>query len=253
MRRALRPQQIPGPLVGGPIGSTRQYFPKGWDTAAQSLSEGTWTELEQQSGAFNEARRLALERLRDAAREVRALAVVDLRLRRGRFGHARRAVEFTALGTAIGSDRYSLDSGEEIPLTNLSGADFWKLVSSGYRPLGVVGGSCVVYVFSGARTRWTRTRFSARWRQTQEYEDYTEGLNYARRLALAHVRQGALDVGAAGILGLEIELGRHELGFLAGGQKEDLVVAVHALGTAIAPVEQGRAPDASYVLDLGER
>ena len=136
---------------------------------------------------------------------------------------------------------------------NLSGAEFWKLVSSGFWPLGVVGGTSVLYVLSGYRTRWARTRFSTRWRQNQEYEDYTNGLNHARRLALAHVRKEARDVGAAGVLALELDLEPHDPGLLAGERKDDLVVAVHALGTAIAPIEQGSPQEAYYALVLGGR
>lgn len=252
MRRGLQPQLLQGAMIGemggATIGASRQYFPKGWDTAAQSLSEGMWTELEQQTEAFNEARRLALSRLHEAARQVGAVAVVDLHIRRGRFGNARRAIEFSALGTAIGSDRHPLD-GDQIPLTNLSGADFWKLVSSGYRPLGVVGGTSVLYIVSGYRTRWARTRFAPRSRRNQEYLDYTDGLNHARRLVLAHVRKEARDVGAAGILGLGLDLERHDPGRFAG-ERSDLVVAVHALGTAIAGLE-GATKDMSYALNLG--
>ncbi len=248
MRRALRPQSVPGPLIGG----TKQYFPKGWDTAAQSISEGMWTELEQQTEAFNEARRLALARLRDAAREAGAVAVVDLHIRRGRIGHARRAIQFSAMGTALGSDRYTIGDGEEAPLTNLGGADFWKLVSSGYRPLGVVGGTSVLYVVSGQRTQWARTQFAPRSRRNQEYLDYTDGLNHARRLALAHVRKEARAVDAAGVLALSLDMERHDPGLLAG-ERSDLVVAVHALGTAIAPIERGSPSDAYYALDLGGR
>jgi uncharacterized protein YbjQ (UPF0145 family) len=248
MRRGLQPQRV----EAGQILGTTQYFPRGWDTAARSLSEGMWTELEQQTAAFNEARRLALERLRDAAREAGAVAVVDLHIRRGRFGHVRRGIQFSALGTAIGADRHVLDDGQMLPLTNLSGAEFWKLVSAGQWPLGVVGGTSVLYIVSGYRTRWARTRFAPRSRRNQEYIDYTDGLNHARRLALAHVRKEARDVGAAGILALQLDLERHDPGLFAG-ERTDLVVAVHALGTAIAPIEQGSQKEMYYALDLGGR
>lgn len=246
MRRALRPQQVPTP---SPFAS-KWYFPTGWDAAAQSLSEGMWTELEQQTTAFNEARRLALSRLRDAAHAAGAVAVVDLHIRRGRFGHVRRGIQFSALGTAIGSDRPVRDDGRMIPLTNLSGAEFWKLVSTGHRPLGVVGGTSVLYIVSGYRTRWARTRFAPRSRRNQEYLDYTDGLNHARRLALAHVRTEARAAGAAGVLALSLEPERHDTGLLAG-ERSDLVVAVHALGTAFTSVEQDSSSDARYALDLG--
>jgi hypothetical protein len=179
LRASLAPKTI-----GGGYGSygtaPNVYFPRGSLAVQQYLNEGGWLELEQRTAAYNDARRQALARMRHAAREAGALTVVDVRIRRGRFAHATRAIEFTTVGTALGSDRFDLEEDESIPLVNLSGGDFWKLVTSGYWPLGVVGGSSVIYVISGYRTKYARFRFSKRSPRNQEYEDYAKGLYEAR-------------------------------------------------------------------------
>jgi uncharacterized protein YbjQ (UPF0145 family) len=249
-RRSLEAQRLDAGYLPNPA----VYTPRGALTAAAFRNEGMSTELEKPTEAYNEARRLALSRLRDAAREAGATAVVDLRVERGRFDPIRRAVHFSALGTAITSDHIELDDYEEIPLTTLSGADFWKLVRSGYWPLGLVGGTSVVYVISGYRTKRARSWLSPQWRRNVEYEDYTQGLLEGRRLAMGRLRHEAREVGAAGILAVELAHERRKRGFLSDWRKDDIVLTVDALGTAIAPMEhEAPPPDPYYGLDLGAR
>ena len=188
-----------------------------------------------------------LRGLRTSAVEAGALAVVDVRIRRGKFAQAVRAIEFTALGTAIGSDRFDLEEQESIPLVSFGGTDFWKLFSSGIWPLGLVGGTSVGYVVSGYRTKFARFRFSSRSFQNQEYEDYTQGFAQARLRAAGRLRQEAREVGATGVLGIEVRREREE-------QRDDnLLVTVDLLGNAIAPIEQGAPPDIAYAMGLGKR
>jgi uncharacterized protein YbjQ (UPF0145 family) len=157
-----------------------------------------------------------------------------------------RAIEFTALGTAIGSDRFELESSELIPLLSFSGGDFWKLFSSGTWPLGLVGGTSVGYVVSGYRTKYARFRFSSRSMQNQEYEDYTEGFAQARLRAAGRLRQEAREVGATGVLGIEVVRERQEQ------KDDDMLVTVDLLGNAIVPLEQGAPRDIRYALGLGK-
>lgn len=244
VRAALAPK-----TVGGGYGSygtgSNVYFPKGSLTVQQYLNEGGWLELEERTAAYNDARRQALARLRDEAQKAGALAVVDVRIRRGKFAHTTRAIEFTALGTALGSDSFDLEEYEAVPLVSLSGGDFWKLVTSGYWPLGVVGGTSVIYVTSGYRTKYARFRLSRRSLRNQEYEDYTQGFYEARIRASGRMRQEAREVGAAGVLGIEVGRERRE-------QKDDnLIVTVDLLGNAIAPIEQGTPRDIYYALGIG--
>jgi uncharacterized protein YbjQ (UPF0145 family) len=246
VRRALQPKMLSG--GAGVYGTASNvYFPKGSLAVQQYLNEGGWLELEQRTAAYNDARRQALARLRDAAREAGALAVVDVRIRRGRFAHTTRAIEFTAIGTALGSDRFDLEEDEPIPVVNLSGGDFWKLVTSGYWPLGVVGGTSVIYVTSGYRTKYARFRLSKRSVRNQEYDDYTNGLYEARIRAQGRMRQEARELGATGVLSIEVGRERQEQ------KEENLIVTVDLLGNAIAPIEQGTPREIHYALGIGNR
>jgi len=156
------------------------------------------------------------------------------------------AIEFTALGTAIASDRIDLHDSGSIPLVSMSGGDFWKLVSSGTWPLGLVGGTSVGYVVSGYRTKWARFRLSRRSLWNQEYEDYTQGLMQARLHAAGRLRLEAEALGATGVLGIEFVREREK-------QSDDnLLVTVDLLGTAIAPIDQGAPPEITYAIRLGK-
>jgi len=241
VRGAFKPR-VGATATGG--ASSQVYFPPGSLTVQQYLNEGGWSELEERTEAYNDARRQSLTRLREEAGTLGALAVVDVRVRRGKFAHAARAIEFTALGTAIGSDRFELEGYESIPLVSFGGGDFWKLVSSGTWPLGLVGGTSVGYILAGYRTKYARLRFSRRSFRNQEYEDYTEGFKQVRLRAAGRLRQEARDVGATGILGIEVRRERAE-------QREDnLLVTVDLLGDAIAPIEQGAPPEITYAMRL---
>jgi uncharacterized protein YbjQ (UPF0145 family) len=245
LRSSLKPR-----IIGGGYGSygtgAQVYLPRGSLAVQQYLNEGGWMELEERTAAYNDVRREAVTRLRDNAREAGAVAVVDVRIRRGRFAHAPHAIEFTAIGTAVASDSLELEDDEAIPLVSLSGGGFWKLFDSGYWPLGIVGGSAVVYVVSGYRTKFARLRLSKRSPRNQEYEDYTLGLSEARRRAMGRLRQEAREVAAAGVLAIEMEREQREQ------KDENLIVTIDVLGNAIAPLEQGAPRGVAYALGLGK-
>jgi uncharacterized protein YbjQ (UPF0145 family) len=248
-------QQMPSRRVRGSLapqrldtiyGSTSVYIPRGGLTVQQYLNEGGWMELEQRTTAYNDARRQALARLREEARQAGALAVVDVRIRRGRFPHAVGAIQFTALGTAIGSDRYELEEQDPLSLVSLSGVDFWKLVTSGHWPAGLVGGTSVLYVMSGYRTKYARFRLSRRSWRNQEFEDYTQGVYEARVRAMGRLNLEAREVGATGVIAIEVGREQKE-------EKDDnMMLTVHVLGNAIAPIEQGAPHDIAYALGLGK-
>ncbi len=214
----------------------------------QTLQEGGWFELETPTEAWNEARTLALGRLREEARAVGALAVVDVAYRRVDYDWATGTIEVVAIGTAVGSSRFTLDESEEIPLTNLSGEDTWKLLESGWWPVGIVAGSTVVYVLSGYQTTRSRQWLLGTAAQNQELQDYTNGLYEARELALRRIRNAAAEFGAAGVLGLGLEhhIAEHEVD--RQGKAIDLILTLHAVGTAVVAVDHGAIPQIYYAL-----
>lgn len=242
VRGAFAPKLGASPTGGA---SAQVYFPRGSLTVQQYLNEGGWSELEGRTAAYNQARTEALARLGAAAGDMGASAVVDVRIRRGRFGHARRAIEFTALGTAVKSDRLEVGEGDPVPLVSLGGTDFWKLVDAGTWPLGLVGGTSVGYVMSGYRTKYARLRLSRRSYRNQEYGDYTDGLHQGRIHAASRLRREATQFGASGVLGVSVDWTLKEQ------RDDDLMVTVDLLGTAVAPLESGAPPTVAYALGVG--
>ena len=200
--------------------------------------------------AWQKARRLALGRLAEEAMLAGADAVVGVHLRRGSSAWGRNTIEFVAIGTAVVSERYDL--GGEPVLSNLSGQDFAKLFASGYWPVGLVADTTVIYVMTG----WQQAQSSGRLQPNQELPDFTQGVQHARRLAVSRVSRDAKELGAAGIVGLDLEIEREEQeheGPKKNRHHRDLVVTAHALGTAIVELERrGEVPPISLVLSLNE-
>jgi uncharacterized protein YbjQ (UPF0145 family) len=96
--------------------------------------------------------------------------------------------------------------------------------------------------------------FGSSWRN-QELPDYTQGFYAARGKAIAGVRRQALELGADGIVGVRFSQearGRHVSQF-GGMDREDLIVTLHVIGTAVRedPSLAARAGAATTVLSLG--
>jgi uncharacterized protein YbjQ (UPF0145 family) len=147
------------------------------------------------------------------------------------------AVEFTAFGTAVRLPE-ALRTGEPV-ITDLSAQQYWQLARAGYRPVGVVGISTVMYVGSGWRqnqvaaygNRW----FNFQGRQNQELPDFTRGFYEARETALGHLNRQATKLGAHGIVGVTFDEHTREREFEDASEqrRKDLIVYIHLLGTAI--------------------
>jgi uncharacterized protein YbjQ (UPF0145 family) len=210
-----------------------------------SMRQGDTFELETQTAAWNDARSLALGRLRDEAVAAGADAVVGLRLRRGGYDWAAGLVEFVAIGTAVRSERYAI---EDAPvLSHLPGQDFAKLVRHGFWPVGLVAGSTVAYVVSGYGQQ-TRSSGLFSGRQNQELPDYTRGMYDARALAMERVTREAHRLHAHGVVGVTIERSEQTRDRDAGGMSyRDLIIELHVLGTAIVEVRHDPQAPTKYI------
>ncbi len=170
------------------------FYNVGWQNMPMSggwgygYSAGGIMELEVQSEAWNEARRLAFSRLEQEAKLAGADAVLGVRISRGTYDWAQGLIEFAAVGTAVVADGYEL--GDEIFLSSLSGQQFASLVRSGWMPIGITAGSTVTYVMGGMQTVQAMSGIRARM-QNQELSELTEGVYAARQLTMRHIeRQG---------------------------------------------------------------
>ena len=209
---------------------------------------GETFELEQQTAAWNEARRLALGRMAEEARLAGADAVCGVRLRRRHREWATGLIEFVVVGTAVRSERFRFEHAPA--LSNLSGQDLNKLVRHGYWPVGLVAGTTVAYVATGAQQQFRATGlFSSR--QNQEMPDFTRGIYDARALAMARLSEQAHAMHAHGVVGVTVEHSHREIERDRGGGTNytDLVIEMHVLGTAVVEVERDEPPPDTY-LDL---
>jgi uncharacterized protein YbjQ (UPF0145 family) len=232
-----------GTRAGGWLGAG------GWGTGGR----GETFELEQQTDAWNEARRLALARLAEEARLAGADAVVGVHLRRRHHDWAAGLIEFVVVGTAVRSERFRLE-GDEPALSNLSGQDLAKLVRHGFWPVGLVAGTTVAYVATGSGQQWRSTGLLSSM-QNQEMPDFTQGLYDARALAMNRLSRQAHALHAHGVVGVSIERSHREIEQDRGGgtRYTDLIIELHILGTAIVEVERDEdAPPTLLDLQLND-
>lgn len=229
-----------------------QWLPgtAGYGTWGATYAQGETVELETQTEAWNEARRLALNRLAEEAKRVGADAVVGVRLQRGSFDWAAGLLEFVAIGTAVRSQRYEL--GEEPVLSNLSGQQFAALFEHGFWPAGLVAATTVAYVMTGWQQQGRVSGLFSGW-QNQELVDFTRGVYDTRSQTMTRLNRQAHELQAHGVVGVELEQDQHEHERDVGGvHYTDLVVTMHVVGTAIVELEQQREQPVYIALPLNE-
>ncbi len=181
-------------------------------------------EMQVLSQAMYHARELAMSRMEEEAQALGADGVVGVRLEVGRYEWGEDLAEFIAVGTAVAArdkGNYRVANGK--PFTSdLSGQDFWTLLSAGYRPLSLVMGSCVYHVAHQSVRQYLRSVG-----QNVEMPNYTQGLYDARELAMERMQMEAHEVHAEGIVGVNLQEKSHGWG--------SHVIEFFAVGTAITP------------------
>jgi len=199
-------------------------------------------ELTVLSQAMYEARELAMTRMEEEAEQLGADGVVGVRLDIGRYEWGEHLAEFIAVGTAVkhaGGALHRAPSGR--PFTSdLSGQEFWTLLQTGHRPVGMVMGSCVYHVAHQSLRQSMRNMG-----QNVELANYTQALYDARELAMERMQAEALEAKAEGIVGVDLHERSHGWG--------SHVIEFFAIGTAIIPAEGAEdhvIPAPQPVLDL---
>ena len=185
-------------------------------------------EMKVLSQAMYEARELAMTRMEEEADQLGADGVVGVRLDIGRYEWGASLAEFIAIGTAVKHREGKLHRAPNgRPFTSdLSGQDFWTLLHAGYRPVGLVMGSCVYHVaHQGIRQAFKQMG------QNIEMQNYTQALYDARELAMERMQFEAQEVQAEGIVGVQLQERSHGWG--------SHVIEFFAVGTGIVPIEGG--------------
>lgn len=237
-------QRLPGYGAGWGAGGMSSF-------GARAQGE-TW-ELQTETEAWNEARRLALGRLSEEARLAGADAVVGVRLERGSYDWSGGLLEFVATGTAVRSERFDL--GDTPMLSNLSGQEFAALFLHGWWPAGFVAGTTVAYVVAGWQQQRAQFGFTGTRYQNQEFEDFTRGVYDARSQAMLRATRQAHELGAHGLLGVQIEHAQreHEVDQGGGAHRRDLIFTFHVLATAVCELASpGEEPPVYVAVPLSQ-
>jgi uncharacterized protein YbjQ (UPF0145 family) len=189
-------------------------------------------ELRVISGAWNQARRLALERLTREATTLGADAVIAVNLREAAYDWAPGAVDYVVSGTAVKLPERRT-SGAPI-LTDLTGQEFHLLRDAGYDPVGLVNATSVFFVSPSSAAQWNRMFTNM---QNQELPEYTQGIYSARENAISEISRQGHAVGADGVVGVKIKEHIHRHSFSTGygnsGERAGMMITLHVLGTAI--------------------
>jgi len=212
-------------------------------------------ELEVLSDAWNMARRRALDRLTEEALQVAADAVVGVHLRRSDHDLGEGTIEFVVSGTAI---RLASSTGDPRPLlTDLSVQDYWRLLSTGHEPTGLLASTAVVFASPPRSTRLRRAKTTIR---NQELDEVSRAFRSAREAVRARLQGQIADAHAGGAVGVEFSHSVHReklavassltggmrrgwhrgqlgLPYLVSGRsgvkRRGWVITMHAAGTAI--------------------
>jgi uncharacterized protein YbjQ (UPF0145 family) len=193
------------------------------------------------SEAMYSARQLAMTRMEEEADQLGADGVVGVRLDIGRYEWGQDMAEFIAIGTAVKHrDGVLHRAPNGRPFTSdLSGQDFWTLLRTGHRPVGMVMGSCVYHVaHRGMLQSMAQTG------RNVELSNFTQALYDARELAMERMQTEATAIGAEGIVGVQLQETSHGWG--------SHTIEFFAIGTAIVPREgeQEAIQPPTTVLDL---
>jgi uncharacterized protein YbjQ (UPF0145 family) len=195
---------------------------------------GMLTELRTLSDAWNEVRRLALNRLELEARHAGADAVIGVQVRTGSHDWAEGAIEYVVVGTAV--RRKDAKPRESPVMTELSVSDYANLQRAGIEPLGIVAWTSVFFVVDTAEMQMMsgfggRAMFS----ENQELSGYTQGVYSAREQAMERLGFQAQQLGASGIVGVRIghTMRRQNIGGAVNNQMSGMVVTFDVIGTAV--------------------
>jgi uncharacterized protein YbjQ (UPF0145 family) len=193
------------------------------------------------SEAMYGARQLAMTRMEEEADQLGADGVVGVRLDIGRYEWGQDMAEFIAIGTAVKHREGVLHRAPNgRPFTSdLSGQDFWTLLRTGHRPVGMVMGSCVYHVAHRGMLK-----SMAQTGRNVELSNFTQALYDARELAMERMQSEAQTLSAEGIVGVDLQEKSHGWG--------SHTIEFFAVGTAIVPSENhdGKIEAPTQVLDL---
>jgi uncharacterized protein YbjQ (UPF0145 family) len=236
---------------------------------SSSMGGSFMFEMEALTDAWNEVRGLALNRLAQEAGHVGADAVIGVDLRTDAHDWAENSIEYMVIGTAVRHtqeaqaqderaqsqtrqgkhSRHGSRSRQSGPvLTELSVADYTKLLSAGIEPLGIVAWTSVFFV---AASYSTQMLSNVTFTQNQELTEFTQGVYSAREIVVQRMTEQAAKLNASGVIGVRIahNIGRVSVG---GGNysRGGLMVTFHVIGNAIRDTGSADPQAPQPIIDL---
>ena len=205
--------------VGLVVGSS--IFHIGFQIAGPTTSR----ELTVLSEAMYAARHLAMTRMEEEADQLGADGIVGVRLEIGRYEWGPNMAEFIAIGTAVkhrDGVLHRAPNGRPFQ-SDLSGQQFWTLLRTGHRPVGMVMGTCVYHI---AHQRMGSIIGNIG--RNVEIEQFTQALYDARELAMTRMQTEAEELHAEGIVGVQLRQHSHTWG--------SHTTEFFAIGTAVRPL-----------------
>jgi uncharacterized protein YbjQ (UPF0145 family) len=216
------------------------------------------TEMRALTDAWNDARSRALSRLEQEASLAGCHAVVGVTFEQNAHDFLSDEIEIVVRGTAVqlpdersGDERAARGRSERTVLSDLSVAEYTLLRRAGYAPVGVVAASSVWYIVPSWQTQRLTTGWQ-RYQPNQELTDFTQGLYYAREMAIGRASSDAAGLGAQGLVGVRINehVGHREVE-QGGSRRLDLIVTFHVLGTAIVELGDHHPLDVRTIVRQG--
>jgi uncharacterized protein YbjQ (UPF0145 family) len=279
-------QYLPALPPGQVVRSTSPWGPAGswqWrspytEPSPRQVASYKWyspvvCELETIGDAWNLARRRALDRLAEEALQVRADAVVGVRIHRSDHDRGRGTIEFAVLGTAV---RVPGSDGAAWPvLTDVSVQDYVRLRRAGQEPAGFLATTVVTFASAPTATRLRRARTT---RAGQELEELTQAFHAARDTARARLVGQLRDAHGTGAIGVTFShsvhrdklalasslsssqqrgwhTGRLGIPYFVSGhsdtERSGWAITMHASGTAIRPGPAGEPQTVKAIMRVG--
>jgi uncharacterized protein YbjQ (UPF0145 family) len=203
--------------LGLVLGSSIYHI--GWQRIRTTKNE----ELAVISQAMYAARRMAISRMESEAAILDADGIVGVRMEISRRDWAEDILEFLFIGTAVRARDQSqrIRPAHGIPFSSdLSGQDFFKLHTAGFRPVRLVIGSCVYHVSTANLGQWFRQLSGS-----TEHVPLTRGTYAAREMAMTRMEAECRQFGGTGVVGVKVNEHNHGWG--------SHVIEFFAIGTAV--------------------
>lgn len=207
--------------------------------------EAEMTELTIVSEAWNQARDLAIGRIAKEGNSVGASAIVGVNVlsRTANWAEASGygAIEYMITGTAVAREADGIAGAGPPVMTELSVAEYAKLISAGIEPVGLVAWTSVFFV-SSIYMRAEMPLLTGAYYQSFEYEEVTQCFYGARERVTGEIGRQAQELGASGIVGVRIGHTIHSGSLRMGGpgfvtqggnERPGLIASFSAIGTAV--------------------